>query len=652
MYNLPQSIATTSRVISNPNDPEAEKIVIRNLSQHKFQPVHPSGPLTRTYVSSDPIHIRNEIKEFGFVYLADSIDVLYNLLWHIYQDKDIYDGDRLRAKIGNRALTYISGLSANQLLKLFPITYYGATDRASLLYAAVSGKLLPVRNLFTPERYYEVAQYPTLIVWRLALFRYHITELTSDDPAATYTPYELVAIYPKDAIEEIYTIATVDNLAQLIDQYQVVIFPLNSRGVRRTKEVMLELFLIQIAGYDRVFSRPADILPPPPISQANKDQLEQYTTKELIDAYEPPLDRWETRDQLIDLYLQGNRGGAKWSWRHLRCKNDNTRNIFEYTFHGEMNKDDPNDPTLSYGVLTNYRCYQIGELIDVFSRSEGFLVPDITPEDAGIDPSTELEYSQEFPISSIQQLRELLNASPTGYNLGNLPALIDEKLKELIGENAKLRKMKREYDRFTPEQQYLINLFVTWLFFYGMWMRFWKGPGYEWPYDSHISDICIPITRDQHIRIQHIVLDVLTENYKKDYSVTQWINSLPMLRFNYVNRQITPLNQTVMHILQEYLEGRSCMGIGGDIFVQTGYVIITQLLNFDKEGEFDNFIATMLPPLLDIERQVVNNRLDEYGENLDPDEYQTLIERRDALNRPLEPLPHFDPIRVQPNKHT
>jgi len=588
---------------------------------------------------STPTFITDLVTSFGFLNLYASLDTFYNLLWHI----NVY---QTSIKLSPEEIDYVSGLSMNELLSLLPETYNGARDLASVLYAIITGSVLPVRYI-SDERYYEVINYPPNAVWKMAQIRWHINNYngTRKIENMSYTPYELVASHPHDDIEDIFLSATIDNVENYIVDYGVV-FPVLYQ--REDPESRLTQFLEQISSYGEVFTRPKDVLPPP--VPDSREQLTPYTTRELMDAYEPPprnqdgTDFWRNRNDLINYYVETGKGGAMWSWRHLRCQNDNTRNVVEFTLHGEIDKDDPNDPTLSYGTLTNYRCYQISELTEVFKQYEGeFRVPDY--KDIGV---------QDFPIASIRQLQTLLKnrtEQSRKYNYGDLPKIVGKKLIEFTLVTDKLNRLKMEYDRFTVDQQYLANLFIAWVFFYGMWMRFWKGPGYEWPYNTSGLDVCIPTIRDEHVFIQNAVSTVLTINYERDPGLNSWIHRLPLIRYGFRTHDFIPLTETLSEKLEKYLIGRECMGVGGDTLVQVGYVLITRLLGWNQEGQFDDFLATMLPPLLDIERQIVTDALNRYRGSTNGEEYRVLVERQQTLSSPIELLPQFIPDKVQPSKH-
>jgi hypothetical protein len=612
------------------------------------------------------------VSSFGFNNLDDTSDVFYNLLWHLSIHHHPF-----ASNLSPEEIQYISGLTCDQLIELLPSSYLDtignntqrSKDKASLLYAIVSGKSLPHREVNFSKRYQEVERYPPSIVWKIADIRWNITR-TKDTKFIYYTPYELVAGRSNtiDNIEKIFLMANHENIHDLIEEYGIIFPP----KLKINAESILESFLKQISEYNDVFNRPDDIILFPTIlsqgkTEDTKRRLRQYTTKELINTYEPTSD-WITRENLIDIIIRDGLSPARWSWRHLHCQNDDTMNIHEFKQHGDINKDDPNDPTLSYGIQANYRCYQISELITMFSEyPEEFRDPDYHRDNLGIDPTTGLEYSRSFSVESIKRLRELLRQSPKEYNVKNLVDVIDRKLTTLDENMLKIKRMKEEYDQFDVNQQYLANLFIVWVFLYGMWMRFWKGPGYPWVYSPSDIDMCIPSDRDEHIFIQNVIVMAIKNNYDQDSSLKLWIERLPLIYYNFKSDESILGNITVMQHLKSFLVGKHCMGFGADDFLGTGYFLITRLLGFKQGDPFDKFVANMIPPLLDMERQVIDNQLMEdselnksineiYSKGLNiPDEIiekmSVLSERNDELLKPLKQQDTFEPSKVKLNAH-
>lgn len=234
------------------------------------------------------------VSNLGFTKLIGTIDIFYNLLWYFYDDKSKY------TNLNFDETHYISGLNSEELLTLLPDSYkYDNTpkDKASLLYAIVSGNAIDTINT-SKERYGEIIQYPPSVIWKLAQLRYNVIEYidNGDIILCNYTPYQIVASHYKDDIENIFLAATDANINNLIIRYGIVI----SQNIE--PNLLLNAFLEQIVDYQYVFTRsPAILLPPPRISNIISDPqliLRQYTTKELVDTYNP-TNNWYSRDNLI-----------------------------------------------------------------------------------------------------------------------------------------------------------------------------------------------------------------------------------------------------------------------------------------------------------------------------------------------------------------
>lgn len=194
-------------------------------------------------------------------------------------------------------------------------------------------------------------------------------------------------------------------------------------------------------------------------------------------------------------------------------------------------------------------------------------------------------------------------------------------------------------------------------------MRFWKGPGYQWPYNIHTpEDICIPTRRDEHIHIQNLIFRYLRDQYQSDIRLNAWINSLPVLNYNSVVGAEIFSGQNISQMVENYLSRFACMGFGGNIFWKTGYYFITKVLNLNP---IDSFINKMLPQLLDIERKIVNDQLQDpevskfiqiinrrgIVDQLIRDKITVLKERQTELNHEFRQLDKFEYGNMGPLKH-
>ena len=602
-----------------------------------------------------PQYLLELVSILGFRNLTDTIDTYYNLLWYL--------------NIANRpnglTLTdaekaYISGLDINQLINLLGPRYRGPRDKASLLFAVVSGKSTSRPEIADIPRYRLVSKYSPSVVWNLAK-NYNVVD-GENNLFSIYPPYVHVALQPETNVEKVMAIVTEANVDTLMAQMGIIL-PTDEIPVTPAEKV--KYFTEEIQAYEPIFARAPGTLPPPVLTGRTRDQianiLSVYTLKEIVDAYEP-VKTWKNRKRLIKIISEEPRGGAKWAWRHLWCSNDDTLNFIDLAPHGEMNKDDPNDPTLSYGVQRNYRCYQAAELDYSWQADEAgtihFNVPDWN--EGAIDPATNAPLIREFPTDSIRQLRTLLQNPPAGYKVGELARKVQYGLDALNNTTIIINRLRAEYNAKPADQQYIIRLYLAWLFIYGMWMRFWNGPGNPWPTrwveGGGEGDLCEAARRDEHIFIQHSIYATIATTYEQYPGLKAWIEALPLLDYNFTTGEAavaTAGATNIKIVLDRIALGDFCMAHGSDLILKTSYYLIARILNLTTGAQFNEFINNMLTALLDIERQTVVYQLTLIKDRTKARErVATLEARRDVLNRPTPAQPPFDPTTVGKTGHT
>ena len=615
-----------------------------------------------------PQFIAELVTELGFRRLNDTIDVYYNLLWYLNVAANPF-----AINLTDDEKQYISSLPSEQLLPLLGPTYRGPTDKASLLFAAVSGKSSPRPDIRDIPRYPDVSTYQPNIVWILAKDMYGLID-EENQLLSLYPPYIHVALQPPSVVERVIAAVNETNVVALLGQFGIVFPPRNPPATQRAK---VEYFIREAARYDPVFTRGA-IDPPPILTGKTKEQvrttLAPYTLKEIVDAYEP-TGNWTKRKELVDLVREEGRGGSQWSWRHRHCNNDDTLNIIEVEPHGKVNKDDPTDPTLSYGVQKNYRCYQISELEaswieDPEDHIFHFRVPDWTSPSkerpAQIDPTTGAPLLRDFPIESIRQLRQLLQNPPPGYQLGNIMAKIDEGINAANNAAILVRRLKAEYDIMSEPAKYIVRLYLAWMFTFGMWMRFWNGPGHPWPTrwveGGGGGDRCETGRRDEHVWIQQSIRTALSDAYEKEPGLKQWVENLPLIDYNFRTGEaaVATAGATNIKVILDRIQlGDFCMAHGSDLIIRTAYYLIARLLNLTTGKQFNDFINGMISGLIDIERQVVTYQL---ALIKDPNVSQAVRDRVAALRArqgelgvqgaPIPVQPPFDPTTVGVTHHT
>ena len=600
----------------------------------------------------------------SFTSLTATIDVYYNLLWYLNISEEPY-----MMNLTNAEKVFISKLTIEQLLYILGDKYIGPIDHASLLFAAVSGKSTHRPEIRDIPRYNEIMNLPPATVWSLADL-YRVVNI-EQRLYSWYPPYVHLALQPESTIEKIALTITDENIDAIIGQYGYIPpngnFKISARNKRR-------LFLKELKHYDPIFNR-GPIEPPPMLKGKTDEQIEKilepYTLKELIDAYEP-TEPWMDRADLIETCIREGRGGSKWAWRHRHCNNDDTFNVEQGEAHGDIDKDLLQDPTLSYGIPGNYRCYQVAELEGAWTLYDDvfhFRVPDwVNPNQAlGMsiirDPVTGEPLARDFPIGSIHQLKQLLLNAPQGYKVKRLVEKVDQGLRLASESVIVLRNLTIQYNTMPPDYQYLVKLYLAWMFMYGMWMRFWSGPGYSWPLTwiegGGKEERCEPGRRDEHIFIQHSVRTAIMDTYEKFPDLKQFIEDLPLIDYNFRTGEASVATEganTIKEIIDRLTIGDFCMGHGSDLMLKTAYCLIINLFNVKENNTFNQFLNEMTPDILAVEKQVVDYQLSHIkNPNLDDNvrrKVDALKARKAELDKPIPKQPQFTPLGVNRSDHT
>lgn len=617
-------------------------------------------------------------------------DVQYNLLYYLCMSMS---ADRFSNQLTEAEIQYISELSESRLLQLLGSRYTGPQDRASLLFALVSGNSTYTPDLRTLPRYAEVSTYDPGLAWIIAVDVYGLIQ---NRPRAQngytyispYPPYVYIATKEKSILELILVAVTPDNLELAWTQYQMIsATPMNPSE-------QLSYFRREIGQYGPVFNRSADITPPPAIRNLSTTQvvptLNQYTLLELVEAYEPTTDQWNGRQDLIQLIINESRLQSVWDWRHRHCNNDDTYNYTEYpvTLHGDMNKHNLENPTLSYGVQGNYRCYQAYELEHAFHEDNGefhFLNPDYDPRQPRIDPVTGEPLARDFSTDSVRQLRHLLSRAPPGYNLGGLPAKVTHGLDSMSQAAVKMGKYKAQYQQFSREDQDLVRMFFAWLFLFTLWMRLWKGMTHELPLKrvtqeqkGYLDRRCYPSRRDENVFLYREIGTIIMDRMSPP--VRAWLDTLDEFGYNFRTGGVTESKERLLPEIEILSMGLACMGGGADHLIQTVYYYLTKIFDLPTPQAVIDLVNQYLPVILDIERPLVAfklgpsremvarinaelDRLDAEGLEDEAYEYQlktqvqidkleALEARAEELSQPVPVLPPFELTDIERNIHT
>lgn len=452
-------------------------------------------------------------------------------------------------------------------------------------------------------------------------------------------------------------------------------------------------FRKNIKYYEKVLTRPENLDLPNIQFGTRKDEiiaiLSQYTDKELLDFHRPNviymltsrhLDRPLLLGNIADLYLE-----ARWFLLHSDCKNDDNINVLTMDLRSEIDKNDPSDITLSYGVFNYYHCYQMSELEASFGMDGKifrFLNPDFNPSNPTIDPIENGLIQKEFSTKAVEHLDTFLR-----YYIRTVRpderrriALFLNKIKlgleyrRLFNPIRQVKQSVDQFHNFSVEQQEQIKLFLTWLFLYSMYMRFWIGPGHPYPIRNinilGESESCLPTTRDEHIFIEqgvgNIILNVLNP------SVVDWINMLNVINYVIETRSFVPDEHKLIELLNTVQTGQACMGYASDMIFDTSYYFLNNLFGIDvntavsdinsscKSFELIGMNCGELPVFLDIEQKLIPSFIQDANElpettakdiEYKQNRIKILNDRWKALQQPIKPQPEFNIENISYNVH-
>lgn len=368
--------------------------------------------------------------------------------------------------------------------------------------------------------------------------------------------------------------------------------------------------------------------------------LNIYSTIEIYEAYEP-VGLWNNKDSLIYL-IQDNMKRRLFRIKGNFCRNGERMNLTTLRPHYEdMGME--SDPIISYGYPGKYRCYQMSELEQTFRVYEDdgmfhFGVPDYIPNT--IDEITGEKAEKYFSIESIKQLAELIEPF---NNFRSLSKIIEKGLDNNTSGRKEILRLVKILDKGTNSQKYVVHLYLVWLFLFGMWLRNWKGPGNEWPFNGQdFQDLdvkCDDNTRDNNFHIQMLVHDAILR-LARNFSVDEFITyDLRILSYNFMTGDVAMIERgksvlsTIEQVINAMRQGIFCLAHGSDIVLQSSYYLIMQFMELKNNDDFNKMLKRITPMINETEKRIV----DELGRTLNGEDklYETAIERKSILKNPV-----------------
>ncbi len=379
-----------------------------------------------------------------------------------------------------------------------------------------------------------------------------------------------------------------------------MIFP---PGIGDDRDSLIRYFTNNVRDYAAIYTRPDPIDPPPALEDippaGMDDILKQYSDDELLDAYEITFTDWTSRRDFLAKIIEEATGGAKWSFRNRNCNNLEREDPITLE---EPKVGDPTDPLISYGTITNYRCYNVSELVENFKADKdlGFVfgVPDwVNPNLNPVVLATfkyPLPDFREFPLASMKQLKRLLQDERNAV-YDELKTKINEGINAKNNITRMVNQFREQYQRFSVEDQQIVQDYIIWLFLLGMYMRFWKGPGFvfpmQWVEGGGGAERCDLGVRDKNTATMFGTRTALLEDASPE--LEKWLLDLPRVRYDFRTGAVSAGQETINYIVEEAQLGQFCLADASDQILRTSYFYALRILNLSNE-DFNNLLRETL----------------------------------------------------------
>ena len=239
-----------------------------------------------------------------------------------------------------------------------------------------------------------------------------------------------------------------------------------------------------------------------------------------------------------------------------------------------------------------------------------------------------IDYSE-----SVDMLKELADKIKVGMNTGKRLSDIEAKFKGNLVTHAN--------DENGGWRDTLINFYV-WMFLFSMWIRFWKGPGHEFPvkFKDH-EDNDYTFRRDEHVTIQLEVYKILVTYMEVLYpGMKEFVLNLPYLYYSWKTGETKVPNEdaareilnsyTIEEIIHSVSQGGSCMAQASDILSGTAYVCLTRFCEVPAEV-FDDVIRREMGQLVPTVLMAIGVRKEQLAELKLGSRYTDLCDQHQLL---------------------
>lgn len=232
---------------------------------------------------------------------------------------------------------------------------------------------------------------------------------------------------------------------------------------------------------------------------------------------------------------------------------------------------------VGYGRPGSYYTYELADLIGAWYRDQ---------ETGGMEFRRPDNPDQRFTISEIESLERLLKCYPTNDEIEKLLALIAEGLTDLKDKISHDDEARRQLAGFTSEEKRGVEQFLKHIFYTGMYMRRWRGPGHPFPLAEHETQNR-PDPHDTVAKQLGIGIELLKSMRPSVRNFCFHLNICEYTRSGHIDIG----NFNFQHEWDQVIIGKQCIRIASARFVGTGFHYLRSL--------FHHSIADMNIKLLD-----------------------------------------------------
>lgn len=541
-------------------------------------------------------------------------------------------------KLGYSAeeVEYLSSLNYEQLQGILEKAgkNYQSINLVEALFAALTGKILPRANELGLQYWLEVLKSlepkKVLLIGGKDQYRveekvasildgYTFEEIEKTHIPGSYQIYETaalkLALASKNAPEEII-LRIVDIIAALTDDNcdkiatgLGIVLPdwVQENKVFRKKEFIVDEL---VNFYPFIMTRE-----PRSLKQTMTDKITKtLTLRELLSWSNLNNSNFRTRERAATMMLKETEGPVGWSQRRTMCANED----FSYPTMGSnrdifYEKDSEDWVILSYGNNFVYNCFEITELLGAFSIQKetdengtefeqfSFTNPmyDKTKPEL-LDPLTDMPVEKVFTKDQMVALGVFLTKDFKRRNMEdsrNAMELFDkikEGLKFQDAANSSMRKFTSDIAAFNDVDKAAVVDFFVWLFFLGMFWRYWDGPGTN--YSLSFSEL---LHREHTLRTfenVRIHFNYYDENIilKASPKLKTFLESLPLFDIDYVNKVYTLNKQKIFRLLDLNRAGQFCGAQASDLLCRSAYTYLYYACRLGNNDAINNALNSTL----------------------------------------------------------